>query len=438
MALKETLQEIIIEHQQLPLMEIVQRDIAIERIPRKATTLIGIRRCGKTTVMLQREKEILSQGISRKAICFIDFSDDRLIELRHGQPGIVADAYYSLYPEMENQKVFFFFDEIENLNSWEHFVNRLMNTRQCEINITGSSAKLLEREVSTVMGGRKMSWHLYPYSFAEYLRAKAIDSSMPSSEGGRALLLKAFREYMTTGGFPESLMFSPPNVTRYLQDTANDIVFRDIIERYKVTNTIAVKIMMTILAGQMSSKLSTAKLYQRLRGMQIRTSKEATGEYLSYFVDAFFVVLVPIRSYSIAQTNTNEKKVYLADHSFAKALSPQKLSPGLILENIVAIHLIRLFGEDKITYGRTPRGYEIDFVIGPDDGIILIQVCLSLDNEEIREREIRALKDAIPAFHPIRSYIVTLEESEIIDTEEGSIEIIPAWKFLLFTDLQQG
>ena len=174
MALKETLQEIIIEHQQLPLMEIVQRDIAIERIPRKATTLIGIRRCGKTTVMLQREKEILSQGISRKAICFIDFSDDRLIELRHGQPGIVADAYYSLYPEMENQKVFFFFDEIENLNSWEHFVNRLMNTRQCEINITGSSAKLLEREVSTVMGGRKMSWHLYPYSFAEYLRAKAI------------------------------------------------------------------------------------------------------------------------------------------------------------------------------------------------------------------------------------------------------------------------
>ena len=96
MALKETLQEIIIEHQQLPLMEIVQRDIAIERIPRKATTLIGIRRCGKTTVMLQREKEILSQGISRKAICFIDFSDDRLIELRHGQPGIVADAYNSL------------------------------------------------------------------------------------------------------------------------------------------------------------------------------------------------------------------------------------------------------------------------------------------------------------------------------------------------------
>ena len=194
--------------------------------------------------------------------------------------------------------------------------------------------------------------------------------------------------------------------------------------------------MMTILAGQMSSKLSTTKLYQRLRGMQIRTSKEATGEYLSYFVDAFFVVLVTIRSYSIAQTNTNEKKVYLADHSFAKALSPQKLSPGLILENIVAIHLIRLFGEDKITYGRTPRGYEIDFVIGPDDGIIFIQVCLSLDNEETREREIRALKDAIPAFHPIRSYIVTLEESEIIDTEEDSIEIIPAWKFLLFTDLQ--
>ena len=285
MALKETLQEIIIEHQNLPLMDIVPRDIAIERIPRKATTLIGIRRCGKTTVMLQREKEILSQGIDRKAICFIDFSDDRLIELRDGQPGIVADAYYSLYPEMENQKVFFFFDEIENLNYWEHFVNRLMNTRQCEINITGSSAKLLEREVSTVMGGRKISWHLYPYSFAEYLRAENIDSSMPSSEGGRALLLKAFTDYMKTGGFPESLMFSPQNLTRYLQDTANDIAFRDIIERYKVTNAIAVKTMMTILAGQMSSKLSITKLYQRLRGMQIKTTKEFGESTVSKILD---------------------------------------------------------------------------------------------------------------------------------------------------------
>ena len=433
MALKDILQEIIIEHQKLPELDTVHRDIKIERIPRKATILMGIRRCGKTTLMYQREKELLASGVARKAICFIDFSDDRLIELRTGQPGIIADAYYSLFPEMENEKVYYFFDEIQNLNNWELFVNRLMNIRQCEVNITGSSAKLLEKEASTEMGGRKLSWYLYPYSFEEFARSRQINTDMPHSEGEKARLSSAFLSYCDIGGFPESLLFSSkPMVMKYLQDTANDIIFRDIIERYKVSNTAAVKAMMIILAGQISTKLSITKLYQRLRGMQIKVSKEAVSEYLSYFEDAFFFSLIPIRSYNIAVINTNEKKVYLADHSLSAALSPQKHSTGLILENIIAMHLIRKHGKDNIAYYRTPKGYEIDFAIGPDDDITLIQICASLEDPDAREREIRALEDAMSALKTDKAYIITLEESDEIKTKAGTINVIPAWRFLLF------
>ncbi len=435
MSVKEILQEIIIEHQSLPFPEIIKREIEIERIPRKATIVIGIRRCGKTTLMYQREKELIDSGIDRKAICFIDFSDDRLVSLRSGEPGIVAEAYYSLFPEMENEKVYFFFDEIQNLRSWELFINRMMNTRQCEINITGSSAKLLEKEASTEIGGRKLTWHLYPYSFSEFLHSRNIGQTMPHSAGEKAQLVNMYQAYSRIGGFPESQLFSSQSVIhKYLQNTANDIIYRDIIERYEVANVMAIKAMMLILAGQMSSKLSITKLYKRLRGMQIRVSKEAVGEYLSYFEDSFFLALVPIRSYNIAVISTNEKKVYLADHVLSAALSPQKQSEGLVLENIIAMHLIRKHGKDNIAYYRTPRGYEIDFAIGPDDDITLIQVSASLENEETRNREIRAIEEAQRILNPTHSYIITLSEEGEIETDSGRIHVIPAWKYLLFHD----
>ena len=433
MSLKSIIQEIIIEHQNLPPEEIVRRDIQIERIPRKATVLLGIRRCGKTTLMRQREKELLAAGVDKKAICFIDFYDDRLAELRNGEPGIIAEAYYSLFPEMENEKVYFFFDEIQNLNNWERFVNRLMNTRVCEVNITGSSARLLEKEASTEMGGRKLSWHLLPYSFAEFLRGRNIPAEIPHTQGGRARLAGEFGAYMARGGFPESQMFSSDSVAmKYLQDTANDIVFRDIIERYSVSNANAVKIMMLVLASQLSSRLSITKLYQRLRGMQLRISREAAGEYLSYFEDAFFVYLVPIRSYNLAVRNTNDKKVYLADHSFAKALSPQSHSSWLLLENIVFLHLLRRFGEEGVAYYRTSGGYEVDFACGPDDDILLVQAAWSLDDEDTREREVRALEEAMRELGVHEAFIVTGEESCDIQADSGCIHVVPAWDYLLF------
>ena len=162
---------------------------------------------------------------------------------------------------------------------------------------------------------------------------------MPRTAGKKAKPVSMYQAYSRIGGFPESQLFSSQSlIHKYLQNTANDIIYRDIIERYEVANVVAVKAMMRILAGKMSSKLSITKLYQRLRGMQIRVSKEAVGEYLSYFGDSFFLALFPIRSYNIAVINTNEKKIHLADHVLSVALSPQKQSEGLVLENIITMY----------------------------------------------------------------------------------------------------
>ena len=154
--IKDMLKEIILENQeQLPL-DLVPRDLEIERIPKKATVVLGVRHSGKTSLLQEYISGFVKGGLNMNLVCQIDFSDDRLISINEEVPGVVADAYYELFPEAHDSKVYFLFDEIQYLNGWELLVNRLQNTEKCEVNITGSSSKLLLDETSSVLGGRKI------------------------------------------------------------------------------------------------------------------------------------------------------------------------------------------------------------------------------------------------------------------------------------------
>jgi len=167
------LQDIILENQALlGAREYWPRAMEVERIPGKATVITGIRRCGKSVYGKLYIDRLLKSGVPRENICEIDFSDDRLLDLRTGSPDVVTQAYYGLYPDKTEEKVWFFFDEIQYLNNWALFANRLQNTRTCELNITGSSAKLLVWEIATEFGGRSLSWELFPFSFREFLETK--------------------------------------------------------------------------------------------------------------------------------------------------------------------------------------------------------------------------------------------------------------------------
>ena len=165
---KDILKQIIVDNQSRFDEHYIPRDLDIERIPRKATVVIGVRRCGKTTLLDEYAQSLLASGIPKDRICCIDFSDDRLLGLRTEEPSIIADAYYEMYPGNHGTKVYFFFDEIYHINNWELFINRLQTTELCEVNITGSSAKMLVQETSTELGGRKLGWELFCYSYREF------------------------------------------------------------------------------------------------------------------------------------------------------------------------------------------------------------------------------------------------------------------------------
>lgn len=170
---------------------IVSRDIEILPVPRKATVIIGIRRSGKSTWQHEKIEALLHDGVPAQNICFIDFSDDRLAFLRNedSEPAVIADTYYGMYPDNHTQKVYFFFDELQYVNRWGQFINRIQTTKNCEVYITGSSANLLSKEIATELGGRTFTWELFPFSLGNFLEQQGRYNPFPIFQAGMQLLV---------------------------------------------------------------------------------------------------------------------------------------------------------------------------------------------------------------------------------------------------------
>lgn len=428
--IKETLKQIIVDNQESLPFPLIKRDLDIERIPKKATIVLGVRRCGKTSLLLEYLGTLLKQGLARSCICHIDFSDDRLLSINEQEPAIVADAYYELFPENHDKTVYFLFDEIHHLHNWEFLVNRLQNTENCEVNVTGSSSKLLLNETSSVLGGRKIGWELFCYSYSEFLRAKGIETDL-RSKIFKDQQVNLFAEYLTVGGFPEAGLFTKAfSRQAFFQNVANDIVFRDLVLRYNISKPEVLKTLVLVLFSMMGSLMTENKLYQRLSGMHVKISKPTLSEYLEYTLESYCFFLVPIRSYNAAVQAVNAKKVYCADHALAGSMGAFTAENiGQKLENIVFLHLRRQ--TSKIFYYKTFSGYEVDFAAGPDNDIQLIQVCPNFANAETLQREKRSLLEAMKELNLKKGTIVTLDFESVIEDGSKTINIIPAWKYLL-------
>ncbi len=435
--MNETLRLIIAQQQhnlrnQFP---IVTRDTQIVPVPRKATVIIGVRRSGKSTWHHEKIEALLDDGIPADSICFIDFSDDRLDFLRgdDSDPSVISDTYYGMYPHMHGQTVYFFFDELQYVNRWAQFVNRIQTTENCEVYITGSSAKLLSKELSTELGGRTFTWEMFPFSFREFLRASGRPQAI-SDISSRDEIIGAFGDYMAKGGMPERLVLPKESMAAmYFQNLVNDVLARDLILRYNIPHPVQLKRLVQMLMNNMSRLVSVNKLKQRLAAERNKLSPELIADYMDKLNDCYLLFTVPIRSYNMAVQAVNPKKVYCVDHAMAQAFSHATSgNNGLALENLVFVQLRRTM--ENIFYYKTAHGDEIDFAVGPDSDIQLIQVCWQLgDQETTRQREIAALIEGMEELDLHQSWIVTAyDEQEYRDAETGNrIHIVPAYKWLL-------
>lgn len=430
--MRETLKALILDSRKAPLETRIPRRLKVRAVRGKATVLIGVRGCGKSTYALQQVELLLGEGVPRENVLLLDLQDDRLAGLAHEGLGLVTEAYFSLYPEKKGKEtVHCFFDEIQAVPGWEPFVDRLMRTEKCRVTLTGSSARMLSTEVGTAMRGRVRSWELFPFSFREFLDAKGLDASGPLSTRRRLLVQKAFEEYQETGGFPEVVGLDKALRVKTHQEYFHAILYRDLVERHDIAHPKAVSDLARWLVDHTGSLYTGNSLTGYLKSLGHSAPKAAVSSFLEWFEDAYFLYGVSVFDASLARRNTNPKKVYCVDHSLVKSVSPGILvNSGHLLENLVFTALRRAHPE--IYYYKTKTGREVDFVV-PSRGRprALVQVCESLADPATRKRETSALEVAMAEAGLKAGTIVTRNDTDRIVTDAGTIEVVPAWRFLL-------
>jgi len=382
--------------------------------------------------MFQVMQRLLDNGVSRQNILYMNFFDDRLYDLQLQGLGQVAEAYYSLYPEKKNtETVYCFFDEIQIVPHWESFVDRLMRTEKCEVYITGSSSRMLSREVATQMRGRALSWEMFPFSFQEFLDYKGIDSKGPFSTRERLLVEKAFEEFWETGGFPEVAGMNRSPRIRTHQEYFHTILFRDLIERYDVSHPKALTDLAHWLVENTASTYSFTRLTGYLKSLGHNAPRQAVADYILWLEDAYFLFSVRVMDASVARSNANPKKAYCVDHAMVNSVASGILpNTGHLLENLAFTGLRRAY--PQVFYYKTKSGREVDFAVPLRGGErVLVQVCESLANAQTCQREIVALGEAMAELGVKSATIVTRSERRHIDVPSGVISVVPMWRFLL-------
>ena len=428
----DTIKTIILDSQETKLDIGVLRHLSIEPVTHKATICIGVRRCGKSTYLFQRIDQLLKDGVSPENILYLNFFDDRLHGLQHEGIGVVIEAYYSLYPEKKNtETVYCFFDEIQEIEGWEPFVDRLMRTEKCEIFITGSSAKMLSTEIATQMRGRALSWEMFPFSLHEFLDYHEVEAKGPLSSKKQMLVKKAFDKYWEKGSFPEVVNVDKHLRIRIHQEYFHTILARDIIERHNISHPKAALDLAHWLIDNIASLYSVNRLTGHLKSQGHKITKSTVSDYIKWFEDAYFLFTVQIFDASVSRRNVNTKKIYCIDHALIMSVSSGILiNTGHLLKNVVFIELRRKYTD--IYYYRTQSGLEVDFIVlQRNRAKQLIQVSETLIDAKTCKREIKALEQAMVEQNLKEGVIVTRSEEERVETESGLISIIPVWRFLL-------
>ena len=420
---------------ELPFPELTVREARLSMIPRKAHAVIGMRRAGKTYFLYQCLQERLQQKIPRDRLVYFNFEDDRLAGLTAENLSFIIEEYYRQFPDYRRQTtVTFCFDEIQTVPGWERFVRRLLDEEDVEILLSGSSAKLLSREIATGMRGRAVETVISPFCFREFLRHRNIPVPKYGallSSATRSHLLRAFDQYLLIGGFPEAQDIAEHERVQLLQGYVNVVLFRDIVERHQVTNVTALRALVRQLLRNAGTSMSISKIYNNLHSQGIRVSKESLLEFVDHLQDSFLIDLVEIYSQSERRKQVNPRKIYVADHALANAFYPAPaMNRGHLLENIVAREL--LHRSRAVHYYKTQSGYEVDFLAHTYAGEEhLIQVALSVTEADTLERECRALIEAGQEHPHAAASILTENEERTIELPQGrTIHLLPVWRWL--------
>jgi uncharacterized protein len=411
--LRELIRQKIVDSLAAPVPSFTRRDIRLPGIKGKAVAVIGMRRTGKTTFLWQILADRLARGDSREGLLYFSFEDERLADITATDLHVIVEEYYRLHPEWrDRRRALLLLDEIQVVPGWETFARRLLDTEKVDLFLSGSSARLLSREVATSMRGRAMEALVHPFSFREYLRHLGREPQHGVdrlTKAARSALEKDLREYLTRGGFPEAVDVAPRDRFELLRGYVDTALLRDVIERHAVSHPVALRWMVRHLLGNAAGSFSVNKFHEDLKSQGIPVAKDTLHAYLGYLEDAFVIRTVAISSASVRRRMVNPRKVYPIDPALIPVFDRTgRANLGHALETCVLLELER--GGPEITYVRTKEGYEVDFLVRYHDAREeIIQVCSDPSDPATCQREIRGLQEAAREHPKAALHLVSLE-----------------------------
>ncbi len=398
------------------------RELSLPTGTGKVIGLAGVRRSGKTFLFFDAIRRLAEQGVDRRRLVYLNFEDDRLQPVRAEELDLVLRCLRELFPETTGQKVFLFLDEVQNVPGWERWVRRLQDTEQVEIFVTGSSSRLLTRELSAALRGRSVTLEVFPLSFREYLAFRDIPL-VASNADSESAVRAAFKDYLDWGGFPEIVLADATLRPLILEEYSSLMLYRDVVERYAVRNEQLMRALLRHAFRNTASLLNISKLHRDFTSQGFTISKNTLFEYVGYLEDAFLLFLLPKHERSIRKQAHNPKKLHVIDTGLVAAF---KAYPGRDmghkLETAVFLHQRRR-QKDLFYYA---NGHEVDLCDG--EGSLFLNACWDLGDPETLRREAEAMAFGRARWPHACGRLLYHEYSP--DSGSGLAGAEPAWRFL--------
>lgn len=386
--------------------------------------LKGIRRSGKSTLMINHIRHLTGTGVDKKEILFVNFEDPRFNGELNSD---LLEQIFEVYLEFVNHetKPHIFLDEIQHVAQWEKWVLTGYELKRARFYVTGSSSKLLSREFGTALSGRFLAIDVFPLSFKEYLLFKDLPAPDKISLVTRKLIYKkAFNDYLKGGGFPKASSLEDDLRRQEIIMYYETIILKDIVARHNLKNYDSVKKVALYLLSNIGKPFNLNKIKTALT-----LSYDLADKYFEYLKDTFLLFEVYQYDHSLNRQFANRRKVYCIDNGILTNTTFRISEDyGRYLENLVFIELVRRGHEVYFHQGKK----ECDFVI--KEGLNIrqaIQVSRTLHDEETKKRELEGLMEALDTYGLNEGMILTEDEEYKIDAEHRRIIVQPVWKWLL-------
>lgn len=380
-----------------------------------AQVVIGVRRSGKSTMC----RKVLREANVK--VAYVNFDDERLAKTQTSDLNNILEALYIVYGDFQ----YLFLDEVQNIEGWPLFVNRLLRQKMHLI-VTGSNAKLLSNELTTHLTGRHHKITLFPFSFEEYARMKQLDTQALTTKG-QAAVKRELNTYLMNGGLPELLI--EKDSQGYIMALLEAIIKRDITSRFKVRYPEVLQRLATYLIDNFAQEYNATTIAELLG-----VSDHTIDTYCGYLQEAFLLLALKKFSYK-SRERIRDSKIYVIDNAFisnrTNTFSTENL--GWRLENAIYIELLHRASKRfaDVFYYRD-RTFEVDFMVAKD-GVVeeLYQVCYDMTNEKTRKREVNSLLQGATKFHCSNLTILTFDEQETITEGDYTIQVKSASQWLL-------